>query len=429
MMRIILLTLAAAATVSLTRFSGATAAVNCAPDNAGLKLPDGFCATLFAESLAAPRHMDVAPNGDVIVGLRGARGGQGRTSIPGGVVVLRDADGDGRAEQRNKFGAFTTTAVKLIGEALYAEKGDAVLRYRFPTGALAPSGGPDTIVSGLPGDRSHTAKTFVVHGGQLYVNHGSGTNSCQQADRTPASKGIDPCPELAYRAGLWRYSANKTGQTLADGERYATGIRNAVAIAIEPRSNDLYVMQHGRDNLAQNWPELFTNEKSAETPAEELFRITRGADFGWPYCYFDPELKKKVLAPEYGGDRKMVGRCEGKQGNVGVFPAHWAPNGLLFYTGSALPAKYRNGAFIVFHGSWNRAPLPQGGYKVVFQPMSEGRADGEFEVFVSGFVGADGNPTELGGRPAGLTQGPNGELYLSDDARGRIWKISYTGSK
>jgi glucose/arabinose dehydrogenase len=428
-MRLLALTAAAVATISV---SHATARVpapvsNCASDNAGLKLPTGFCATLFADSLSAPRHMDIAPNGDVIVAIRSTRGAQG--PVPGGIMVLRDADGDGRAERRSRFGEFSATEVKLIGDALYTERGNAILRYRLRAGSMEPSGPPDTIVKELPGDRSHTAKTFVVHDGHLYVNHGSATNACQTPDRVPGAKGVDPCPELDSRAGIWRFPINKTGQTLADGERFATGIRNAVAIAIAPRTNELYVVQHGRDMLSYTWPELFSDAKSAETPAEELFRVRRGDDFGWPYCYFDAELKKKVMAPEYGGDGTTVGRCEGKQGNVGVFPGHWAPNGLLFYTGTALPDRYRNGAFIVFHGSWNRAPLPEQGFKVVFQPMSQGRAVGDFEVVVDGFIGPDGAPTALGGRPTGIAQGRNGELYVSDDSRGRIWKITYTGSK
>ena len=426
-MRLFALALVAATTVALgvSPTRSGTPSVACDPENAGLKLPSGFCATLFADSLSGPRQMDVAPNGDLIVGLRGAR--VNNVPVPGGVIVLRDRDRDGKAEARGaKFGDSSTTTVKMVGNNLYAEFSRGIVRYRLPGGALNPSGPPDTIVSGLPGDRNHTAKTFAIHDGHLYVNHGSPSNSCQEADRQPGSKGKDPCPELNDRAGIWRYAMNKTGQTIADGERFATGIRNAVAIAFEPRSNDLYVVQHGRDMLSTNWPSLFSDAKSAETPSEELLRVTRGADFGWPYCYHDPEQNKKVLAPEYGGDGKTVGRCADKQSNVGFFPGHWAPNGLLFYTGSALPAKYRNGAFIVFHGSWNRAPLPQQGFKVVFQPMSGGRARGDFEVVADGFV-ENGQPTKLGGRPMGLVQGRNGELYLSDDSRGRIWKITYTG--
>jgi glucose/arabinose dehydrogenase len=429
-MRFLALTLAAVASVSVGRAivpASAATPMACADDNAGLQLPPGFCAQLFADSLNGARQMDVAPNGDLIVGIRASR--VNNQPVPGGIIVLRDANGDGRAERRgNKFGDSSTTTVVLRGNNLYAETGRAIVRYRLQGGALNPSTPPDTIVSGLPGDKNHTAKTFAIQGGHIYVNHGSPSNSCQEQDRQPGSKGKDPCPELVDRAGIWRYDLNKTGQTLAHGERWATGIRNAVAIAFQPRTNNLYVVQHGRDNLAQNWPALFNEAKSAETPAEELFQVNRGDDFGWPYCYFDPELKQKVLAPEYGGDGKTVGRCAGKKGNVGYYPGHWAPNSLLFYTGNALPAKYREGAFIVFHGSWNRAPLPQQGFKVVFQPMSGGRATGSYETFVDGFMN-NGQPTSLGGRPMALAQGPKGELYLSDDSRGRIWKIWYVESK
>jgi glucose/arabinose dehydrogenase len=392
----------------------------CDPDNAGLRLSAGFCATLFADSLGAPRHLDVAPNGDVVVAIRSTRANN--APRPGGFFVLRDQDGDGHAERRARFGEFSASEARFVGNHIYTEDTRTILRYAWNPGAMSATG-PDTIVSGLPGDRGHPAKTFVIHRGGIYVNHGSPTNSCQQQDRTPKSPGFDPCPDLETRASIWRFDLNRKGQTIADGEKYATGIRNAVAMAFHP-DGDLYVMQHGRDGL-QDWG--FTPEKGAETPAEEMFRVTKGADFGWPYCYFDPELKQKVLAPEYGGDGKTLGRCAQKAENVGFFPGHWAPNGLLFYTGRALPAKYRDGAFIVFHGSWNRAPLPQQGFKVVFQPMKDGRANGPFEVFADGFVDDQGKPTALGGRPMGLAQGPKGELYLSDDSRGRIWRITYTG--
>jgi glucose/arabinose dehydrogenase len=368
--------------------------------------------------------MDVAPNGDVFAAIRTTRV-DGRP-VPGGVVVLRDTDNDGRADRRAKFGEFSASQVVLQGNQLWTETGSAILRYSWNPGQMTLTG-PDTIVSGLPGDRSHTAKTFVIHRGQLYVNHGSATNACQEQDRVPGSKGIDPCPELATRAGIFRFDMNRRGQTMADAQRFATGIRNAVAMDVGP-SGALYVVQHGRDMLSNNWPAMFSDAKSAETPAEEFFRVSEGDDFGWPYCYFDPDLKKKVLAPEYGGDGTTVGRCEDKKGNIGYFPGHWAPNGLLFYTGNALPERYRNGAFIVFHGSWNRAPLPQQGFKVVFQPMRDGRASGDFEVIVDGFM-SNGQPTSLGGRPMSLAQGPRGELYLSDDSRGRIWKITYQGSR
>lgn len=420
MTRRLSLAIVVAGSLISSAFTASGPSIACAPDNAGLILPPGFCATLFADSLSAPRHMVVAPNGDVIVAIRSTQ------QVPGGVAVLRDENGDGRADRRGRFGSFSATEVRLLGNFLYTENASAILRFPWKPGALAPDGPADTIVSGLP-NKGHEAKTFVIHNGKLLVNQGSRTNSCQEKDRARESKGIDPCPELAERGGIWRYSAERKGQTLRDGERFATGIRNAVAMAIEPRTNELYVMQHGRDQLGDNWPSLFSAQKSAETPAEEMLHVTRGSDFGWPYCYFDAALARRVLAPEYGGDGSTAGRCGRTRPNVGVFPAHWAPNALFFYRGSAFPARYREGAFIAFHGSWNRAPLPQAGFRVVFQPMAKGRARGAFENFVGGFVGANGKPTPLGGRPAGLAMGRRGELYVSDDARGRIWVINYMG--
>ncbi|HEY7233356.1 MAG TPA: PQQ-dependent sugar dehydrogenase [Gemmatimonadaceae bacterium] len=392
---------------------------HCAPDNGGITLSKGFCATVFADSLAGPRHLVVAPNGDVFVALQS-----------GGVMALRDHDGDGIADERNKFGDGHATEVVLFDGYLYTENGSDILRYRLAAGSLAPTGEVEQVVTGLP-TGGHGAKTFTIaRDGALYVNIGSRTNACQREDRKLEVPGVDPCTELETRAGIWRFDARKLHQTQSQAEHFARGIRNAVGITINPHDGDLWVTQHGRDQLGgggADWPKLFNAEQGAELPAEELFHVQRGDDFGWPYCYFDPEQKTKVLAPEYGGDGKQVGRCSTKKGDVAYFPAHWAPNALLFYTGSMFPARYREGAFIAFHGSWNRAPLPQAGYKVVFQPMRNGRADGAFEIFADGFApnlnvarstGASGNH-----RPSGLAQGTDGALYITDDAMGRIWKV------
>jgi len=156
-----------------------------------------------------------------------------------------------------------------------------------------------------------------------------------------------------------------------------------------------------------------------------------GDDFGWPLCYYAVEEHHLVLAPEYGGDGKKVGDCAKKKEPVATFPAHWAPNALMFYTGSMFPARYKNGAFIAFHGSWNRAPEDQAGFNVVFQPLNSGKAAGSYEVFADDFAPTKA-PTAGRGpagnhRPTGLAQGPDGALYITDDAGGRIYKIIYTG--
>ena len=220
-----------------------------------------------------------------------------------------------------------------------------------------------------------------------------------------------------------RFDANRAGQTQADGVRFATGLRNVVALRMHPSNGSLYGVQHGRDQLFQNWPDLFSAEDQAEKPSEELVRIRLGDDFGWPYCYHDPALDMLVLAPEYGGDGKKVGRCFDKAEPMLAFPAHWAPNALLFYTGDQFPQSYRGGAFIAFHGSWNRAPLPQAGYKVVFVPFKEGWPLGSYETFADGFAGGTLSPREAAYRPGGLAQGSDGSIYITSAKGGRIWRV------
>ncbi len=243
------------------------------------------------------------------------------------------------------------------------------------------------------------------------------------------SPGENPCTELKRRGGIWRYDANKTGQTFSPAERYAIGIRNADGIAIDASGLGVYATQHGRDQLYQNWPSLYTVEQGANLPAEELLRVEQGADYGWPECYFDGTQKKLVLAPEYGGDGgKKVGVCADKKPPVAYFPAHWAPNDVLLYNGDQFPDAYRGGAFIAFHGSWNRAPLPQGGYNVVFQPLRDGKPSGKYVVFANGFAGGTEQPGEAAHRPSGLAAAPDGALYISDDQHGRIWRVTYHGA-
>lgn len=422
--------LAVAGTVA-TGCAGTAGAVRdlptCDPDDGGLRLPEGFCAIVVVDDVGAGRHLAVADNGDIYVALRGERGGEG-----GGVVGLRDTDGDGRADRRVHLGDAAGTGLSLHGGELFFAPDWGVLRYRIEGGELEPVGPPDTLVSGLPGPgTSHAAKSAVVHDGRLYVNVGAPSNACQDPQRTPGAAGQDPCPQLETRGGIWRFSATETDQTQAAASRFATGLRNTFALAVHPETGTLYGVQHGRDQLHSLWPDLFTQEQSAEKPAEELFAIHEGDDFGWPYCWYDPETGRKLLGPEYGGDGTEIDRCAEVEAPIVAFPAHWAPMSIAFNTGDQFPDRYRGGAFIAFHGSWNRAPLPQAGYNVVFLPFDGGEpvapagpaAEPAWSVFAEGFAGTEMDPRNADHRPTGLAFGPDGSLYIADDAGGRIWRV------
>ena len=426
---LILLVVFAAPAIGQNRLPSGVRASECA---GGLQLPDGFCATVFAERVNGARHIVVAPNGDVFVNTDARRGGaSGSTEGPasGQIVALRDTNGDGKADVQQRFGVGGGTGIALDGNSLYATAGNSIVRYRLASGALTSVGKPDTIVTNLP-MTGHHSHNFVLQGRTLYVNIGSGSNSCQQRDRQKESPGNNPCTELNSRAGIWEFDANRMRQQPADGRRFATGLRNSVALTRNPLDGYLYAAVHGRDQLHDNWPNLFSTEQSAENPGEKLVRVDRGGDYGWPYCYYDVDRKTLVLAPEYGGDGQKTGQCTSKTSPLMAFPGHWAPNGLVFYTGNQFPSQYRGGAFIAFHGSWNRAPLPQAGFRVVFAPFRFNRPTGSFTTFADGFYPNPGAQRAQRGtkRPTGLAQAPDGSLFLTDDTGGTIWKITYRGA-
>jgi mono/diheme cytochrome c family protein len=178
------------------------------------------------------------------------------------------------------------------------------------------------------------------------------------------------------------------------------------------------------------YPQLYSTWDNAVLPAEEFVKVREGSNFGWPYYYYDPFLHKRILSPEYGGDRKKAANENEYDQPLMAFPAHWAPNDLLFYTGDQFPDRYKKGAFIVFHGSNNRAPYPQAGYFVCFVPFENGKPIGKWEVFADGFV-KDPVVTNFQAeyQPMGLAMGPDGSLYLTDSHKGKIWRIMYKGDK
>lgn len=405
-------------------------------DNAELTLPPGFKATVFAEHIGHARQMVVSQDGTLYVNTWSGVYYNDKEPPPGAFLyALRDTSSSGKADAIKSFGPTGKegnhggTGIALYQGKLYAESNDKIVRYDLPAGTFVPRGKPETIVSGIPITGDHPMHPFITDGGgSLYTSVGSATNSCQEQNRSLESPGIKDCPELQTRAGIWRYDANKTDQVFSPKERYATGLRNGEGLAFDAQGR-LFVTQHGRDQLFENWPRLYKDQKQgAELPSEELMEVTKGADYGWPFCYYDGYQEKLVLAPEYGGDGgKKVGLCAEKTPPIAAFPAHIAPNDLAINFGKMFPKAYVGAAFIAFHGSWNRAPSPQRGYNVIVQPLENGHASGKWEIFADGFAGAIKTPAQAEHRPSGLAFAPDGSLYISDDVKGTIWRITYSG--
>ena len=407
----------------------------CPENDSGLKLPPGFCAIVFADGIGHARHLVVASNGVVYVNTWSGRYyGNDKPHAGGFLVALQDTTGAGKANVNERFGETVQsggaggTGIGLYKDSVFAEINDKIVRYALSAGSIAPRGPAVPVVTGLPLGGDHPMHPFAIDtDGSLYIDVATATNACQAKNRTPQSPGIVPCTELETRGGIWRYDANKTSQAFSPAGRFATGIRNAEGFAITA-ADLIFVTMHGRDQLHANWPQFYKPEEEATQPAEELLLLRRDGDYGWPECYYDAIQAKLVLAPEYGGDGgKKVGPCATKHAPIAAFPAHWAPNAMVLYDKQQFPEHYRKGVFIAFHGSWDRAPYPQGGYNVVFQSLAGDHASGTCEVFADGFAGAVKSPGEAQHRPSGLAVGPDGSLFVADDVRGRIYRIVYRG--
>jgi glucose/arabinose dehydrogenase len=408
----------------------------CSKDDSGLTLPAGFCATLFADGIGHARHVIVSGDNVIYVNTWSGRYYGNDTPHAGGfLVALKDSKGSGKADVIERFGETAQsggaggTGIAIYDGALYAELNDKIIKYPLAKGVMTPHATPQVIVSGLPLTGDHPMHPFVIDDqGDLYVDVATATNSCQAKNRTLKSPGIAPCTELLTRGGVWLYSAKKTNQRFSPAERYATGIRNAEGFGLDRDGHRLFVTQHGRDQLHTNWPDVIKEaDKEATLPAEEVLLLKKGADYGWPQCYYDPFQKSLVLAPEYGGDGKSAGVCADKSAPAAIFPAHWAPNGMLYYADERFPERYKNGLFIAFHGSWNRAPYAQSGYNVIFQSLSGDHAGDHCEIFADGFAGSDKTPAKAAHRPDGLAIGPDGAMYVTDDVAGRVYQIVYQG--
>lgn len=411
------------------------------PDDGGITLPDGFRALVYADNLVvgkmvgksheALRFLAVAPNGDVY-----AKGKFGK------IWALRDADGDGRADRIEEFGPDGGgTHIMFHDGYLYHSSRTTVYRYKYIPGELVPSSPLEVIVKDLPAEKDHDAKSFGFdESGHMIVEVGSPYNVYSEPDRRFGAFGypkqlVDKFQQTY--GGFWQFDPAKPNQMQADGKRFSTGHRHSLALVWQPTSKNFFMAMMGRDNMDIVDPAHYDALDNAERDAEEFHLLKQDVNLGWPYSYWDPIKKARMVCPEYGGDNVRRDDNPAFDKPLIAFPAHWAPLQMCLYTGTQFPEKYRGGMFLAFHGSWNRAPRPQAGYKVVFIPfgkdgMPTGKTEtgeGTYEDFATGFPGVDyfTNTRDAKYRPAGVTPGPDGSLYISETEKGRIWRVIYTG--
>jgi glucose/arabinose dehydrogenase len=361
------------------------------PEGAWPKAPKGFNVTEFATRLQQPRVIVTAPNGDLFVA----------ESAPGRVRVLRDADGDGKPELSE---AFATGLSQPFGIAfyppgpkpthVYVANTGSVVRFAYRNGDTKAAAKPETIVSDIPsGGRltggGHWTRDVVFSrdGKRMFVSVGSKSN----LDDNAAEK---------RRADILAFDPDGQHEQV-----YAWGIRNAVGLAVHPTTGQLWASVNERDGLGDHLvPDYITH-------------VDEGTFFGWPWYYIGPhqDPHHKGKRPELK-DRAVVPDV--------LLQAHSASLDMTFYTGESFPKAYHLDAFAAEHGSWNRARRT--GYKVIRVPMRGGKATGEYEDFLVGFVTADGN---VWGRPVGVAVARDGALMVTDDGSGTVWRVTYEGDR
>jgi glucose/arabinose dehydrogenase len=357
------------------------------PAGSTLNVPAGFSVNVFAENLSHARNMQVASNGDVLLAEQGA----------GKVTLMRDADGDGKAELVTTFaqGFAVPFGIAFGDDEVYI--GDSLGVWRIPYAAGDTTArSKQTLVTpegafGRTGGHSTRNVALSPDGKKLLVAIGSVGNIAEE-----------PLP----RATIQEFTLNADG-TSADNQRtFASGLRNPVGTAFYPGTTDLYTVVNERDTLGD------------ELVPDYLTRVAENGFYGWPYSYLGnnpqpgfadkrPDLVAKTIVPDV------------------PFRSHSAPIGLTFYTATQFPAEYRGGAFVALRGSWN-ADQPRA-YYVAYVPFKDKRAAGDYQVFASGFWSGEGSPAQVWGRPSGVAVAKDGSLLIADDAANMVWRVSYTG--
>ena len=352
-----------------------------------LRLPEGFTIEVFAEDLVNPRMIDVAEDGTLYVTRRSV----------GDVMMLRDADGDGRVDDSPEERQVVAQrpmmhGIEVDGETVYLTTVSEVFRtQRRADGTLEPL---ERIIDDLPAGGQHPNRMVQMGpDGKLYISVGSTCNACGETD-----------PE---NATMVRAEPDGSSRTI-----FASGLRNTIGYGFEPETGELFGMDHGIDWLGDN------------EQHEELNRIVQGGKYGWPYVFADGHFNPQDYPP---AGITMEEWAAQSTNPVGLYTPHAAPMQLTFYTGDAFPEDFRGDAFIAMRGSWNRKP--PSGYEVLRIRFEDGEPV-SFEPFITGFLMEDPeSDTGWGhlGRLAGLAQGPDGALYLSDDTNGVIYRIAYEG--
>jgi glucose/arabinose dehydrogenase len=344
------------------------------PGPVRLSLPPGFQATIFAQGLNRPRFMAYSADGVLFLAEMGA----------GRVVALPDRNDDGVADETVVVaeGLDRPSSLAFHQGWLYVGQTSRVIRLRLDEGLQAAE--IEVVVADLPTTGAHVTRTMVFGpDGRMYLSVGSSCNVCVEEDER--------------RAAISVYKDDGS-----QGRVFAQGLRNAVGLAINPWTGELWATNNGRDWLGDN------------KPPETVYVIRDGLDYGWPRCH-----NGHILDPEYG----ERGDCEGVEPPVLEMQAHSAPLGLAFYDGDQFPETYHGHLFVAFHGSWNRSRPT--GYKVVHIPLEENRPTGKVEDFATGWLQEGGKTAP--GRPVGLTLAPDGSLMVSDDKSGLVYCIRYQG--